>query len=246
MNTVSHPEIIGLDISRDWLGIHCLSDSRQLRLPNRTASRRPAEPSEPQTPSPEARGPSGGAAASLHRHRSPPVSRNLREEPIPRYFLPENNRSVLADPVKLETSLAKIDPDHASIVHVDAPFFHGWRIASSRHFQMPPEGVFTPSLFLIVEKPSKRVASHSQFIKGIAVAGRQAALGLAPLIHRPSCRFESKFAPTQMKSCSTRDPSRGLRSLAFKGFSLSPQTTFSRAKALPDTRKRLTCQIRFI
>ena len=34
MNTVSHPEIIGLDVSRDWLDIHCLSDDRRLRLPN--------------------------------------------------------------------------------------------------------------------------------------------------------------------------------------------------------------------
>ena len=34
MNTLPHPEIIGLDVSRDWLGIHCPADSRQLRLPN--------------------------------------------------------------------------------------------------------------------------------------------------------------------------------------------------------------------
>ena len=34
MNTATHPEIIGLDVSRDWLDIHCLSDGRQLRLPN--------------------------------------------------------------------------------------------------------------------------------------------------------------------------------------------------------------------
>ena len=34
MNTMPHPEIIGLDVSRDWLDIHCLTDSRQLRLPN--------------------------------------------------------------------------------------------------------------------------------------------------------------------------------------------------------------------
>ena len=34
MNTSSHPEIIGLGVSRDWLGIHCLTDSRQIRLPN--------------------------------------------------------------------------------------------------------------------------------------------------------------------------------------------------------------------
>ncbi len=34
MNTVAHPEIIGLDVSRDWIDLHCLSDHRQLRLPN--------------------------------------------------------------------------------------------------------------------------------------------------------------------------------------------------------------------
>ena len=34
MNTVSHPEIIGLDVSCDWLDIHCLSDDRRIRLPN--------------------------------------------------------------------------------------------------------------------------------------------------------------------------------------------------------------------
>ena len=34
MNTATHPEIIGLDVSRDWLDIHCLSDDRRLRLPN--------------------------------------------------------------------------------------------------------------------------------------------------------------------------------------------------------------------
>ena len=34
MNPLSHPEIIGIDVSRDWLDIHCLSDGRQLRLPN--------------------------------------------------------------------------------------------------------------------------------------------------------------------------------------------------------------------
>ena len=34
MNTLSHPEIIGLDVSRDWLDLHCLSDGHQLQLPN--------------------------------------------------------------------------------------------------------------------------------------------------------------------------------------------------------------------
>ena len=34
MNTVSQPEIIGLDVSRDWLDLHCVSDGHQLRLRN--------------------------------------------------------------------------------------------------------------------------------------------------------------------------------------------------------------------
>ena len=34
MNTLSHSEIIGLDVTYDWLDIHCLSEGRQLRLPN--------------------------------------------------------------------------------------------------------------------------------------------------------------------------------------------------------------------
>ena len=34
MNTLPHPEIIGIDVSRDWLDMHCLSDGRQLRLRN--------------------------------------------------------------------------------------------------------------------------------------------------------------------------------------------------------------------
>ena len=34
MNTVAQPEIIGLDVSRDWLDLHCLSDGHQLQLPN--------------------------------------------------------------------------------------------------------------------------------------------------------------------------------------------------------------------
>ena len=34
MNTATHPEIIGLDVSRDWLDIHCLGDGHQFRLPN--------------------------------------------------------------------------------------------------------------------------------------------------------------------------------------------------------------------
>ena len=34
MNTLPHPEIIGLDVSCNWLDLHCLSDDRRLRLPN--------------------------------------------------------------------------------------------------------------------------------------------------------------------------------------------------------------------
>ena len=34
MKTLSHPSIIGIDVSRDWLDIHCLPDGQSLRLPN--------------------------------------------------------------------------------------------------------------------------------------------------------------------------------------------------------------------
>jgi len=34
MNKVSHDQIIGIDVSRDWLDIHCLRDGHRLRLPN--------------------------------------------------------------------------------------------------------------------------------------------------------------------------------------------------------------------
>ncbi len=34
MNTISHDRIIGIDVSRDWLDIHCLPDGHHLRLPN--------------------------------------------------------------------------------------------------------------------------------------------------------------------------------------------------------------------
>jgi transposase len=34
MNRVSHSAIIGIDVSRDWLDIHCLPDDYRLRLPN--------------------------------------------------------------------------------------------------------------------------------------------------------------------------------------------------------------------
>lgn len=33
MNTVSQAPIIGIDVSCDWLGIHCLPDGKRLRLP---------------------------------------------------------------------------------------------------------------------------------------------------------------------------------------------------------------------
>ena len=34
MNRVSHDQIIGIDVSRDWLDIHCLPDGNRERLPN--------------------------------------------------------------------------------------------------------------------------------------------------------------------------------------------------------------------
>ena len=34
MNNATQPEIIGLDVSRNLLDIHCLGDDSQLRLPN--------------------------------------------------------------------------------------------------------------------------------------------------------------------------------------------------------------------
>lgn len=34
MNTVSSEQVIGIDVSRDWLDIHCLPDGKRLRLPN--------------------------------------------------------------------------------------------------------------------------------------------------------------------------------------------------------------------
>ncbi len=34
MKTLSHPSIIGIDVSRDWLDIHCLPDEHNQRLPN--------------------------------------------------------------------------------------------------------------------------------------------------------------------------------------------------------------------
>ena len=34
MNTISPERVIGIDVSRDWLDLHCLPDDRRLRLPN--------------------------------------------------------------------------------------------------------------------------------------------------------------------------------------------------------------------
>ena len=78
---------------------------------------------------------------------SPPCPETSARNRSPDTLFPENSRSVLADTAELETSLAKIDSDHASLVHVDAPLFHGWRIAPSRHFRMPPEGASSPPLW---------------------------------------------------------------------------------------------------
>ncbi len=36
MSRIPHPAIIGIDVSRDWLDIHCLPDGHKLRLPNTT------------------------------------------------------------------------------------------------------------------------------------------------------------------------------------------------------------------
>jgi transposase len=37
MSRLPHPAIIGIDVSRDWLDIHCLPDGHRLRLPNTAA-----------------------------------------------------------------------------------------------------------------------------------------------------------------------------------------------------------------
>ena len=107
----------------------------QQRLPFRSTApfasfrtelqRRSAEPNEPQIPLTAVPSPSGGAAACLHVRGACPALGNFRQEPLQRYVLPERRRPVLADTVNLETSLAKINPDHASRLHVDAPLIHG-------------------------------------------------------------------------------------------------------------------------
>ncbi|SDZ61378.1 transposase, partial [Jannaschia faecimaris] len=35
MNTVSRVQIIGIDVSRDWLDIHCLPNGKRLRFQNK-------------------------------------------------------------------------------------------------------------------------------------------------------------------------------------------------------------------
>ena len=37
MSRIPHPAIIGIDVSRDWLDVHCLLDGHGLRLPNTVA-----------------------------------------------------------------------------------------------------------------------------------------------------------------------------------------------------------------
>lgn len=59
------------------------------------------------------------------------------------------------------------------------PFFRGLFIAPQRHLRMPPEGGVHSIVFEIVEKPPKRMAPDSQFIRGIVVACGQATLGFA-------------------------------------------------------------------
>lgn len=34
MDNLSHGRVIGIDVSRDWLDLHCLPDNQRLRLPN--------------------------------------------------------------------------------------------------------------------------------------------------------------------------------------------------------------------
>ena len=37
MCTISHPVVIGIDVSRDWLDIHCLPDGKRMRMRNTEA-----------------------------------------------------------------------------------------------------------------------------------------------------------------------------------------------------------------
>ena len=34
MDNLSHGRVIGIDVSRDWLDLHCLPDGLQCRMPN--------------------------------------------------------------------------------------------------------------------------------------------------------------------------------------------------------------------
>ena len=83
------------------------------------------EPHRQQLPAPVV-----GASAGLHRHRAGPALRYLLKEPIPRHLLSERRRPVLAGPVELEAPLAKIDPDHANLLHCGCPFLM-WRVGSA-------------------------------------------------------------------------------------------------------------------
>ena len=35
MNKVTQDQIIGIDVSRDWLDVHCLPEGKRARLPNK-------------------------------------------------------------------------------------------------------------------------------------------------------------------------------------------------------------------
>ncbi len=37
MNNLSHGRVIGIDVSRDWLDIHCLPDGHRISVPNAPA-----------------------------------------------------------------------------------------------------------------------------------------------------------------------------------------------------------------
>jgi hypothetical protein len=37
MDNLSHGRVIGIDVSRDWLDLHCLPDGHRARMPNAPA-----------------------------------------------------------------------------------------------------------------------------------------------------------------------------------------------------------------
>ena len=37
MDNLSHGRVIGMDVSRDWLDLHCLPDGHRCRVPNAPA-----------------------------------------------------------------------------------------------------------------------------------------------------------------------------------------------------------------